>query len=396
MESGKKAIHSGTVPDFYRFREQVIQLQSSIVKSKKSGFDAITEELIQFEVLKAASVYEQLGLTYRNHSMQTKEDMVALWNDDARLVLIDEIHKRPEMWDSRRERYAPTERKKEIYTEIADIINTSGACTSQMFTEDDVRNQWKNLKDTFKRKLKKRQTDVEAGLEDAEPTWRFWSKMLFIRHDCHNDSSTSATMNNMNVDAACANFDSYMNSLHSLVDKTLPEDRNNVIQENGGAGSDARMPSAQSIQNGYHCDGRDLPPNTSLHCPEEVDSLPSQSPLHQSTVTSLGRLKRKPVKRKACETDNDLNGFGSQLKHELEDEYTLFGKFLLYFLQCIIRSLTCYMDKLFFAGRSVASSLRRLAECAPIDSLRLKKQISDMMFETELQQLLRRQKVEPQ
>lgn len=28
--------------------------------------------------------------------------------------------------------------------------------------------------------MKKRQADIEAGVEDTEPTWRFWSKMLFI------------------------------------------------------------------------------------------------------------------------------------------------------------------------------------------------------------------------
>ena len=295
--------------------------------------------------------------------------MVALWNDDARLVLIEEIRKRPEMWDSHRERYASTERKKEIYTEVADIINTSGACNSQMFTEDDVRNQWKNLKDTFKRKLKKRQTDLEAGMDDVEPSWRFWSKMLFIRHDYHNDASTSA-LNNINVETApCTNFDSYMNSLNSLVVKTVPEEQTSLVQENNSNGPDVRMSTTQPLQNGYHCDGRDIQPNGSLHCPEEVDSLPSQSPLHQATTTSLGRLKRKGVKRKAFETDGETTTFISQNKHEYEDEYTLFG-------------------------RSVASFLRRLAECAPIDSLRLKKQISDLMFETELQQLLRRQKVE--
>ncbi|VDD90519.1 unnamed protein product [Enterobius vermicularis] len=272
--------------------------------------------------------------------------MVALWNDDARLVLIEEIHKRPEMWDSRRERYASTE-------------------------QDDVRNQWKNLKDTFKRKMKKRMTDIEAGVEDAEPTWRFWSKMLFIKHDCHNEAPTT-TINNMNVEAAaCASFESYMTSLHSLVDKPMQEDRTNVFHENGANGSEVRMSTTQPMQNGYHCDGRDLPPNTSLHCPEEVDSLPSQSPLHQPTNSSLVRLRRKGVKRKNFEIDGEAANYSSQTKHDFEDEYTLFGK-------------------------SVASSLRRLAECAPIDSLRLKKQISDLMFETELQQLLRRQKVETQ
>lgn len=34
-------------------------------------------------------------------------------------------------------------------------------------------------------------TDIEAGVEDAEPTWRFWSKMLFIKHDCHNEAPTT-------------------------------------------------------------------------------------------------------------------------------------------------------------------------------------------------------------
>lgn len=45
-------------------------------------------------------------------------------------------------------------------------------------------------------------------------------------------------------------------------------------------------------------------------------------------------------------------------------------------------------------GRSVASSLRRLSDSAPIVSLTLKKQISDLIYEAELKQLMRSQKVE--
>lgn len=66
--------------------------------------------------------------------------------------------------------------------------------------EDDVRTQWKNLKDTFKRKLKKRQADVDAGVEDAEPTWRFWSKMLFIRHECHHDAPSASINASVNTE----------------------------------------------------------------------------------------------------------------------------------------------------------------------------------------------------
>lgn len=299
--------------------------------------------------------------------------MVATWNDDARVVLIDEMRKRTEMWDSRRERYASTDRKKEVFSEIAATINASGVCATQIFTEDDVRTQWKNLKDTFKRKLKKRQADVDAGVEDAEPTWRFWSKMLFIRHECHHDApsaSINASVNTENSFPEMTAVDTpphSLESLLSLVEKQISDESSNSVDGNG-ASAELGNASTSLPQNSFACEGTEINSNHSIHSPEETDGVASHSPIHHS-ATALTRLRRKALKRKALEVDAATLMCSMHPKADFEDEYTWFG-------------------------RSVASSLRRLSDSAPIVSLTLKKQISDLIYEAELKQLMRSQKVE--
>ncbi|VDK49933.1 unnamed protein product [Gongylonema pulchrum] len=93
------------------------------------------------------------------------------------------------------ERYATSEKKKELFAEVADALNASNLATAGIYTEEDVRTQWKNLKDTFKRKLKRRQAEANAGLEDAEPTWRFWHKMQFVKNNFGPDRNRSSSLN---------------------------------------------------------------------------------------------------------------------------------------------------------------------------------------------------------
>lgn len=66
---------------------------------------------------------------------------------------------------------------------------------SYFILEEDVRTQWKNLKDTYKRKLKRRQAEANAGYEDVEPTWRFWSKMQFVKNNFGPDRNRSSALN---------------------------------------------------------------------------------------------------------------------------------------------------------------------------------------------------------
>ncbi|VDM43163.1 unnamed protein product, partial [Toxocara canis] len=284
------------------------------------------------------------------------------------------------------ERYASTDRKKEVFSEIAATINASGVCATQIFTEDDVRTQWKNLKDTFKRKLKKRQADVDAGIEDAEPTWRFWSKMLFIRHECHHDApsaSINASVNTENSFPEMTAVDTpphSLESLLSLVEKQISDESSNSIDGNGTS-PDLGNASTSVPQNSYPCEATEINSNHSIHSPEETDvcisyvhfkkqlrGVASHSPIHPS-ATALTRLRRKALKRKTLDVDGNTLVCAVHPKADFEDEYTWFG-------------------------RSVANSLRRLSDNAPIVSLTLKKQISDLIYEAELKQLMRSQKAE--
>ncbi|EJW81788.1 hypothetical protein WUBG_07304 [Wuchereria bancrofti] len=150
-----------------------------------------------------------------------------MWNDDSRLILIEEVRKRREVWEYKKERYATSERKKELFAEVADALNASGLVTAGLYTEEDVRTQWKNLKDTFKRKLKRRQAEASAGYEDAEPTWRFWSKMQFVKNNFGPDRNRSSALSSTVLVENTPN--TLEKLISSLVEKQMSDDSNNSI-----------------------------------------------------------------------------------------------------------------------------------------------------------------------
>ncbi|VDK45117.1 unnamed protein product [Anisakis simplex] len=238
--------------------------------------------------------------------------MVATWNDDARLMLIDEMHKRSEMWDSRRERHASIDRKREVFCEIAATINASGACATQVFTEDDVRTQWKNLKDTFKRKSKKRQADVNAGIEDTQPTWRFWSKMSFIKSEYNHDVSNASPIN---VSVKTENSFLEMYRIHLFII---------ILPLANGTSDDLGNVPHSVTRNDFMCEAAEITSNSSIHSPQQTDGLASHSPVHPS-ATAVTRVKRRAFKRKSVNVDGISDMCAAQSISDFKDEYTWFG-----------------------------------------------------------------------
>ncbi|VDN50154.1 unnamed protein product [Dracunculus medinensis] len=277
--------------------------------------------------------------------------MVALWNDDARFVLIEEIRKRHEIWESRKERYGSTERKKELYLEIAETINSCCVAPSQIFTEDDVRTQWKNLKDTFKRKMKKRQADIEAGVEDTEPTWRFWSKMLFINQPVE---PSPLGINGNSNDAS----NSLESLLSSLVEKQITDESNSF----DGAGlNTSKLPLTSMNCDSFQYNTKEMHPNHQVISSDDTEAN-SQHYSIQSTI-SLNQSPRKAQKRRTTDFDEDF------AKNNIEDEFTWFG-------------------------RIVSVTLRRFSEIDKILALNVKKQIFDLIYDYEVKQLLQQRNMD--
>ncbi|CAI2298287.1 unnamed protein product [Caenorhabditis sp. 36 PRJEB53466] len=105
---------------------------------------------------------------------------MALWTDPSRQCLINCIRNRPVIWDKN---YTGESNYRSIknnsFREVTDEMNSLFQM-SVKFTVEDVRSQWKNLKDTFVRKL--RWVHEGKYVEDAskEPTWKFYRMLTFL------------------------------------------------------------------------------------------------------------------------------------------------------------------------------------------------------------------------
>ncbi|VDN08271.1 unnamed protein product [Thelazia callipaeda] len=324
--------------------------------------------------------------------------MVKMWNDDSRLILIEEIRKRREVWEYKKERYATSERKKELFAEVAVALNSSSLPTAGLYTEDDVRTQWKNLKDTFKRKLKRRQAETNAGYEDVEPTWRFWNKMQFVKNNFGPDRNRSSALNNSSL------IDNVPNTLErlisTLVEKQMSDDSNNSVDgqilnaadlpavastslptptANSGSSSGCNKSAVCSTSNIIpDIQVTQTPaPTIEMHFAQFVPSginylehfgfdsnkIRSSSPVNPEAhpyASALAEFQKRALKRKGSE----INLEDLQNVQEPDDECAWFG-------------------------RSVASALRRLCLTSPLSALTLKKQISDLIYEAEIKQLIR-------
>ncbi|CAP37443.2 Protein CBR-MADF-2- [Caenorhabditis briggsae] len=103
---------------------------------------------------------------------------MASWTDPTRQFLISAIRDRPVIWDkSYIGESSYRTMKVSSFEEVTQNLNST---YSTKFTWEDVRAQWKNLKDTFVRKL--RWVHEGKYVEDAmkEPTWKFYRMLTFL------------------------------------------------------------------------------------------------------------------------------------------------------------------------------------------------------------------------
>ncbi|XP_077542019.1 transcription factor Adf-1-like [Haemaphysalis longicornis] len=86
--------------------------------------------------------------------------------------LIAEVEDRPALWDTRSCKYRNIFVKHSDWKSVADALMT---------TETAVQMRWKNLRDTFLRKV--RELEATNGT-DAMPMirWSYFSRLMFLRH----------------------------------------------------------------------------------------------------------------------------------------------------------------------------------------------------------------------
>uniref|UniRef100_A0A1I7ZCN5 MADF domain-containing protein n=1 Tax=Steinernema glaseri TaxID=37863 RepID=A0A1I7ZCN5_9BILA len=97
------------------------------------------------------------------------------WTDEQRLRLIELVQKHPPLWNASDEEHKNRQMVELIWTRIYDKSDLND------HPLEDVRKQWKNLRDSFFKQ--KRRVDMQflEGKDDfCLPKWKFFSKLLFL------------------------------------------------------------------------------------------------------------------------------------------------------------------------------------------------------------------------
>ncbi|KAI6221182.1 MADF domain-containing protein [Aphelenchoides besseyi] len=108
------------------------------------------------------------------------------WTDREREVLIEEIRKRPHLYDLNDPLYKAKERRVNAFEEIGGEISRQMGYVEPIEGRY-VASQWKILKDTFNRTRR----SLSGPRSSEAPVWRFYNRMLFL---AQTDSSTSDTL----------------------------------------------------------------------------------------------------------------------------------------------------------------------------------------------------------
>uniref|UniRef100_A0A915CZB6 MADF domain-containing protein n=1 Tax=Ditylenchus dipsaci TaxID=166011 RepID=A0A915CZB6_9BILA len=99
------------------------------------------------------------------------------WHDGNRLRLIAEFKKRPHLWLARHVDFSNQEKRREGITQITQFVNQF---EEQPFTELEVRNQFKNMKDMYRRKVKRMRQMKAMDMPVEMPAWVYFQHLRFL------------------------------------------------------------------------------------------------------------------------------------------------------------------------------------------------------------------------
>ncbi|KAL3091385.1 hypothetical protein niasHS_007178 [Heterodera schachtii] len=100
------------------------------------------------------------------------------WNDLSRDRLIKEYRKYPCLWSNKDEDVKNAEKRRECLALITAELNKYEQ--QKTFTQDEVRTQFKNLRDMYRRKRKKLQLQLDTNVSVDEPGWVYFQRLKFL------------------------------------------------------------------------------------------------------------------------------------------------------------------------------------------------------------------------
>ncbi|CAD6189759.1 unnamed protein product [Caenorhabditis auriculariae] len=291
---------------------------------------------------------------------------MAQWTDPSRSFLIHAVRVKKVLWDKDMATDAQCKAAKVVaFQEVTDDLNAAFPSTTK-FSCEDVRSQWKNLKDTFVRKLRWVSEGKYTDDPLKEPTWKFYRMLSFLdekelkRVSSGADTTFDLQMQRENdhtlhlVKNELHHLNQYDNSNHSATSEEQ------MLQMFVQQSYPPEKPSASSVSPPSPA----LPPvSNSTPCSETICAKPSYTNGTHGGNLSNGnsglddddepRRKRVYSRRMAMQNGNH------------QDEFDLFG--------------AC-----------VAAQLKRLCdENSRSAALRLQKRLSDVIYESQIELLER-------
>lgn len=330
------------------------------------------------------------------------------WNDLTRDRLIKEYRKYPCLWSNKDGDAKNAEKRKECLGKITAELNK---CDEKpfTFTEEEVRTQFKNLRDMYRRKRKKLhfQKEVNPGASLDEPGWTYYSRLKFLDDVADfsppNESPPPPPKKKPKVAAARPSADDA--SLPTPLEEGLTVDidtastKPTVDSESTSSATESEQQKTAETQNispkiqQQELDRLNLlqqikdetapespkPPaaerSRSRSRTNDDDDLTQQSNTQQATTQTASaepciqqQQQQQPVEAATCSTQQQGRTTSNSRESkatggdESEDEFACFGRF-------------------------VAMSLKKVSTRSPIGALEARKEISDVLYRAELNSL---------
>ncbi|VDP61266.1 unnamed protein product [Heligmosomoides polygyrus] len=100
------------------------------------------------------------------------------WSDSKRMALIEEVSRRRNLWDNSSALYKDKQRADVEWHRIKETLNGAFNTT---FEIDDLKKQWKNLRDSFQKRLKAvKEPRIGSGSWEPPTKWIFFDAMQFL------------------------------------------------------------------------------------------------------------------------------------------------------------------------------------------------------------------------
>ncbi|VDP56960.1 unnamed protein product [Heligmosomoides polygyrus] len=114
----------------------------------------------------------------RQSGGQQFRKLVPHWTDASRMTLIEEVSKKRNLWDITSAAYKDKQRSDVDWHHVKEELN---AAFNSCYEVDDVKKQWKNLRDSFQKRMKAAKEPKTGSSAGDPPTkWIFWEAMQFL------------------------------------------------------------------------------------------------------------------------------------------------------------------------------------------------------------------------